>query len=127
MTYVAINVLAVPPDGGALLEERFATRQGAVDSAPGFVSFELLRPLSGSDDYMVLTRWRSREHFEAWTRSQSFQHGHSSATGRSAQSASSATGSTILTFAVVQQSWAHDENPGEKPRDPGSQSMATPP
>lgn len=105
MTYVAINVLTVPEGGGALLEERFGARKGAVDSAPGFLSFELLRPVSGTQDYLVLTRWRAREDFEAWTASQSFRHGHATATGRSAENASAATGSTIWSFDVVQESW----------------------
>ncbi len=105
MTYVAINVLTVPEGGGALLEERFGARKGAVDGSPGFLSFELLRPVSGTADYLVLTRWRSREDFEAWTASQSFRHGHASATGRPAEDASSATGSTIWSFDVVQESW----------------------
>ena len=48
MSYVAINVLTVPEGAGSTLEERFAARQGAVDSAPGFEHFELLRPLEGT-------------------------------------------------------------------------------
>lgn len=105
MTYVAINVLTVPDAGGELLEERFAARKGAVDTAPGFLSFELLRPVSGTSDYLVLTRWRTREDFEAWTASQSFRHGHASATDRETQRPSAATGSTIWSFDVVQESW----------------------
>lgn len=120
MTYVAINVLSVPDGGGDLLEQRFGARRGAVDSAPGFLSFELLRPIDGTDDYMVLTRWRSQNDFQEWTRSQSFRHGHASATGRPAGSPSSAAGSTVLTFTVVQQSWAAGS--GQTP-----QSVPTPP
>lgn len=106
MTYVAINVLSVPSDGGSLLEERFAARKGAVDSAEGFESFELLRPVAGTEDYLVVTRWRSRADFEAWTASQSFRHGHASASERDTSRPSSATGSTIWSFEVAQESWA---------------------
>ncbi len=105
MTYVAINVLTVPDAGGELLEQRFGARKGSVDTAPGFLSFELLRPVSGTQDYLVVTRWRAKEDFDAWTQSQSFQHGHSSATGREAQRPSAATGSTIWAFDVAQESW----------------------
>ncbi|MCW2725065.1 MAG: Antibiotic biosynthesis monooxygenase, partial [Frankiales bacterium] len=56
VSYVAINVLTVPEGAGETLEQRFAARQGAVDSAPGFEHFELLRPVEGTEDYLVYTR-----------------------------------------------------------------------
>ena len=104
MSYVAINVLSVPEGAGATLEERFAARQGSVDSAPGFEHFELLRPLEGTDDYLVYTRWRSEADFTAWRESQSFAQGHAGASGRPADAKPAATGSTIWAFEVAQQS-----------------------
>ena len=82
MSYVAINVLTVPDGAGAVLEERFAARQGSVDSAPGFEHFELLRPLEGTQDYLVYTRWTTEADFTAWRTSQSFGQGHAQASGR---------------------------------------------
>lgn len=105
MTYVAINVLSVPADGGSTLEERFAARRQSVDQAPGFLSFELLRPLSGTDDYLVVTRWRDQSDFETWTSSQSFRAGHAQASQRDEGRSPAATGSTIWSFDVVQESW----------------------
>lgn len=102
--YVAINVLTVPDGSGTTLEQRFAARQGAVDSAPGFEHFELLRPLAGTEDYLVYTRWRSEADFTAWRESQSFTAGHAGATERPAGERPAATGSTIWAFEVVQQS-----------------------
>ena len=102
MAFVAINVLRVPEGGGELLEQRFAGRAGAVESAPGFEHFELLRPTSGTEDYLVYTRWRSREDFEAWTSAQSFARGHAGASGRPDAAPPAATGSTIWSFDVVQ-------------------------
>ncbi len=104
MSYVAINVLSVPEGAGATLEERFAARQGAVDSAPGFEHFELLRPLEGTSDYLVYTRWRSEADFTAWRSSQSFGQGHAQASGRPEGAKPAATGSTIWAFEVAQQS-----------------------
>ncbi len=101
MPFVAINVLTVPPDGGSALEDRFARRAGSVEQAPGFEYFELLRPLAGTDSYLVYTRWATREDFDAWTLSQSFRHGHGQASGRTAQERPAATGSTIWSFDVV--------------------------
>jgi heme-degrading monooxygenase HmoA len=76
MSYVAINVLSVPEGRGEVLEQRFAGRAGTVDSAPGFEHFELLRPVEGTDTYLVYTRWRTKADFEAWTASQAFERGH---------------------------------------------------
>ena len=104
MSYVAINVLSVPSGAGSTLEERFAARQGVVDAAPGFEHFELLRPLEGTDDYLVYTRWRSEADFTAWRESQSFGQGHAQASGRGEAQRPAATGSTIWAFEVVQTS-----------------------
>ena len=104
MSYVAINVLTVPEGAGSTLEQRFAARQGSVDSAPGFEHFELLRPLEGTDSYLVYTRWRSVEDFTAWRASQAFGEGHAQASGRPEGAPPAATGSTIWAFEVAQQS-----------------------
>ena len=97
-------MLSVPEGAGRTLEERFAARQGSVDSAPGFEHFELLRPLEGTEDYLVYTRWRSEEDFTAWRSSQSFGAGHAAASGRHDSARPAATGSTIWAFEVVQVS-----------------------
>ena len=104
MSYVAINVLTVPDGAGSTLEERFAARQGAVDAAPGFEHFELLRPLEGTDSYLVYTRGRSEDDFRAWRESQSFGEGHAQASGRPEGQRPAATGSTIWAFEVAQTS-----------------------
>lgn len=102
MSYVAINVLTVPEGAGATLEERFAARQGAVDNAPGFERFELLRPLQGTSDYLVYTRWRSEADFTAWRESQAFGQGHAG----SSSSKPAASGSSVWGFEVAQSSSA---------------------
>lgn len=102
MSYVAINVLTVPSDAGTTLEERFAKRQGAVDGAPGFEHFELLRPVEGTSDYLVYTRWASEADFRAWRESQSFGQGHAGASDRPAGTGPAATGSTVWGFEVAQ-------------------------
>lgn len=104
MSYVAINVLTVPEGAGTTLEERFAARQGAVDSAPGFEHFELLRPVEGTDDYLVYTRWKSEADFVAWRESQAFGQGHAGSTGRPQAERPAASGSSLWAFEVVQQS-----------------------
>ena len=101
MAFVAINILQVPQGAGATLEDRFARRAGSVERAAGFERFELLRPIEGTEDYLVYTRWRSRADFEAWTAGRSFAAGHAQASGRTGGEPPAATGSTIWSFEVA--------------------------
>lgn len=66
MAVVKINAIEVPEGAGPELEKRFAARKHAVDSQPGFLGFELLRPVSGDNRYFVVTHWESDEAFKAW-------------------------------------------------------------
>ncbi|MFJ9344277.1 antibiotic biosynthesis monooxygenase family protein [Streptomyces sp. NPDC101733] len=63
---VKINVLTVPTEQREVLEQRFASRAGTVEGSDGFEWFELLRPVEGTDQYLVYTRWRSEADFQAW-------------------------------------------------------------
>ncbi|ACZ90688.1 antibiotic biosynthesis monooxygenase family protein [Streptosporangium roseum] len=116
MSVVKINVLTVPAEMREELERRFSGRAGIVESADGFEWFELLRPVEGTDQYMVYTRWRSEEDFKRWTDSQAFQKGHAQAGGQEqghghGQAAGqghghgqgpAATGAQLWSFEVVQ-------------------------
>ncbi|MER6171541.1 antibiotic biosynthesis monooxygenase [Streptosporangium sp. NPDC001681] len=82
---VKINVLTVSAEMREELERRFSGRAGVVESADGFEWFELLRPLDGTDRYLVYTRWRSDEDFKRWTESQAFQRGHAQAAAEAGQ------------------------------------------
>ena len=75
MTVIKINAITVPADSGDELAHRFAARAGAVDNADGFEGFELLKPTDGREQWLVLTRWRDEESFQAWLNSDSFAHG----------------------------------------------------
>ncbi len=112
MAFVAINVLSVPPGAGETLEQRFAGRAGMVDSSPGFERFELLRPIDGTSDYLVITHWTTEAHYQEWLDSRSFAAGHSTesnADGGASKRPPAASGSQIWTFEVVQASSAvHD-------------------
>lgn len=98
MSFVAINVLTVPPQMRDTLEERFAKRAGEVDKMDGFEAFELLRPVAGQDSYLVYTRWESEASFKAWTESQAFGKGHA----QHAAGGPAATGSQLWTFEVAE-------------------------
>jgi len=81
MTVVKINAITVPPDSGDELARRFAARAGAVDNQDGFEGFELLQPTDGRTTWLVVTRWRDDEAFDAWRNSPAFEHGHARGQG----------------------------------------------
>ena len=97
MPVVKINAIEVPEGAGPELEKRFAARQGAVENSPGFLGFELLRPVAGETRYFVYTKWETEEDFQAW----------SAGSGRQAhageRSRPVASGAALLEFEVVQQ------------------------
>lgn len=66
MPVVKINAITVPAGQGPELEARFAARKHAVDQEPGFLGFQLLRPVAGEERYFVLTTWQTQEDFERW-------------------------------------------------------------
>ncbi|MFC7341142.1 antibiotic biosynthesis monooxygenase family protein [Saccharopolyspora griseoalba] len=98
MAVVKINAIEVPEGSGPELEKRFAARHGSVDSAPGFLGFELLRPVKGENRYFVYTRWESEEAFQAWA-SGPAKEAHAGEAKNPV-----ATGSSLLEFELIQES-----------------------
>ena len=82
VTTIKINAITVPAGSGDELAHRFAARAGAVDGAEGFEGFELLRPTDEREQWLVITRWRDEESFQAWVNSPDFAEGHRSAVER---------------------------------------------
>ena len=103
MSVVKINVLTVPAEQRETLEKRFSSRAHTVESSDGFEWFELLRPVDGTDNYLVYTRWRDEESFQAWMEGpmKAAHQGGAAAGGEQARPA--ASGSTLWSFEVVQQ------------------------
>ena len=98
MSVVRINAISVPGERAEELERRFAARAGEVSGAAGFEDFQLLRPTDERDVYLVYTRWRSQEDFDAWVASPAFAHGHTTHSTRGPVSAHS----ELWSFDVVQ-------------------------
>lgn len=94
MAVVKINAIEVPPDAGPELEKRFANRAGTVENSPGFLGFQLLRPVKGEDRYFVVTKWESDEAFQNWVENHS-------AAAHSGYGKPVSTGAATLEFEVV--------------------------
>ncbi len=105
MSVVRINAITVPAERADELAARFAARAGEVGKADGFEEFQLLRPDDDRTTWLVYTRWRDEEAFDAWRTSQSFAQGHAQA-GQQAQGGPVATGSELWSFRVEQREHA---------------------
>lgn len=95
MAVVKINAISVPEGAGSELEARFSARKHAVDQSPGFLGFQLLRPVRGDDRYFVVTTWEDEASFEKWRTEQApaAHGGHQKPV---------ATGADLLEFEVVE-------------------------
>ena len=85
MSVIKINAITVDPGSGDELAHRFAARAGAVDDAEGFEGFELLKPTDDRLTWLVITRWKDEESFQAWVNSPAFGHGHQGASAPHSQ------------------------------------------
>lgn len=81
--FMAQNRFKILPGRELEFEQYWANRESNLDSIPGFVAFSLLRrDADKADDgfnYISSTIWRSKEAFEAWTKSDAFQASHAKA------------------------------------------------
>jgi len=95
MAIVKINAISVPPQAGAELERRFAARARVVDQSPGFLGFQLLRPVKGEDRYFVVTQWEDEAAYAAW------RDGNARAAHQGEHGTPVASGAELLEFDVV--------------------------
>jgi heme-degrading monooxygenase HmoA len=95
MPVVKINAIEVPPEAGPVLAMRLPNRAHAVDNQPGFLGFQLLRPVKGESRYFVVTQWETEEAFQAWASGPAVE-AHA---GQRANPV--ATGASLLEFEVV--------------------------
>lgn len=96
MSVVKINAIEVPEGAGPELEQRFAARAGAVENSPGFIGFQLLRPVKGEQRYFVVTEWETEEAFQEWAG------GPARAAHAGERAKPVSTGASLLEFEVVQ-------------------------
>ena len=101
MTIIKINAITVAADSGDELARRFAARAGAVDDRDGFEGFELLQPTDERTTWLVVTRWRDEESFQAWVNSPAFGHGHRSESERDGGAAPKPVGVSIELWSYV--------------------------
>jgi heme-degrading monooxygenase HmoA len=102
MAVVKINTIEIPPGAGEELERRFAARQGAMENQPGFLGFELLRPVAGETRYFVYTKWENEEAYQTWAGGPAREAHARGADASGERPKPVATGANLLEFEVVQ-------------------------
>jgi heme-degrading monooxygenase HmoA len=78
--YVAMNRFTIKPEHADDFERAWQGRQTHLMDVPGVKTFRLLRH---DAEFISLSEWDSRDHFEAWTRSEAFDKAHSQSDTRS--------------------------------------------
>jgi heme-degrading monooxygenase HmoA len=79
--FIAMNRFRIVKGREAEFEGIWADRDSHLDGVPGFEGFDLLRG-PGADDHTLYAShsvWRSRRHFEDWTKSEAFRKAHANA------------------------------------------------
>jgi heme-degrading monooxygenase HmoA len=74
--FVAINYITCQKDYKARFEQLMGSRAMEVDTMPGFIRMEVLRPDDTQNDYLIISHWDSEEHFKDWKKSEQFTKGH---------------------------------------------------
>jgi heme-degrading monooxygenase HmoA len=75
-TFVAVNYIDCKPEYKERFEELFCSRAKQIDTMPGFVDMQVLRPSKEGDAYLIVSHWESEESFKGWTKSPTFIDGH---------------------------------------------------
>jgi heme-degrading monooxygenase HmoA len=92
--YLVMNVVHVKEERRETFEQAFLQRESHIHKADGFVSFELLRR-DQDGEYVVLSRWESKEAFQGWVSSDLFKMSHRHADGELAH------GSEVRNYDVI--------------------------
>ena len=74
--FVFVSHLTVPAGDHAALEEHFRARSHLVESCPGFLYLQLLRPQAGQATHTFLTAWTDRDAFRHYMASEEHARSH---------------------------------------------------
>lgn len=74
--FVAVNYIDCKPFYKERFEELFGSRAKQIDTMPGFVDMQVLRPSKEGDEYLIVSHWENEASFKAWTKSATFLKGH---------------------------------------------------
>jgi heme-degrading monooxygenase HmoA len=73
--FVSMNCVTIPTESAEDFERAFLSRERHMADSPGFVRFQLMRPLR-NEEYLVVTEWESEQAFRDWVSSDAFKRAH---------------------------------------------------
>ncbi|MGM1023257.1 MAG: heme oxygenase [Bacillota bacterium] len=75
---IVTNTSKITPGNAHLLIERF-NKEGKVEKMEGFLGLEVLltENTKDYDEVTISTRWKEKENFQGWTKSEAFRESHS--------------------------------------------------
>ena len=74
--FIVANRIPVAQEWQGEFENRFRKRVGEIDKQPGFVSMQILKPISEDAPYVVFTTWQDENAFNEWIKSEDFKISH---------------------------------------------------
>jgi heme-degrading monooxygenase HmoA len=74
--FIVANRIPVAQEWQGEFENRFRKRAGEIDKQPGFISMQILKPISEDVPYVVLTSWQDENAFNEWIKSEDFKLAH---------------------------------------------------
>jgi len=75
--FVAMSKFEVANGMTDQVYDAFVNRPHLVDTAPGFVRMEVLRPREAPNEFWLLTFWHNEGSFRNWHRSHTYHNAHS--------------------------------------------------
>lgn len=76
-TIVVISRFTIANGMTQEVRDAFRSRPHLVDSAPGFVSMEVLSPIDKPEEIWLTTRWIDRASYQEWHHSREYHQSHS--------------------------------------------------
>ena len=74
--FVSHSEIEIAEHGSDALERAFRERARLVDAHPGFLGLELLRDIGRKGNYLLVTRWSSRDDFRRYMKSSDYRAAH---------------------------------------------------
>lgn len=74
--FVTVNYINCKPEYRQRFEELFGSRAKQIDTMPGFIDMQVLRPSKEEDAYLIVSHWENEASFRGWTKSATFLEGH---------------------------------------------------
>ena len=82
--FIVANRIPITQEWQGEFENRFRKRAGEIDKQSGFISMQILKPISEDIPYVVLTSWQDENAFNEWIKSEDFKLAHQNPMSRDA-------------------------------------------